>query len=98
MIVLSFDHCSFDQLKLSNHSLTGQGGDLQFSHESVVSIVHEQNIICCKTLICRQLFAGLRGGLLANENERKNISNDNFICQKGNWKFYQIALLLSWSH
>ena len=58
-IVLSFDHCSFDQLKLSNHSLTGWGSDLPFSHDSVVSIIaHEQNIICSKTLICRQLFPG----------------------------------------
>ena len=24
----------------------------------MVSIMHEQNIICSKTLICRQLFAG----------------------------------------
>jgi len=29
-----------------------------FSHESVLSITHEQNIIYSKTLICRQLFAG----------------------------------------
>ena len=35
-----------------------EGTDLPFSHESVVSITHEQNIICSKTLICRQLFAG----------------------------------------
>ena len=57
MIVLSFDHCSFDHLNvklLSNSS----GTDLQFSHESVVSITHKQNIICSKILICRQLFAG----------------------------------------
>ena len=58
IIVLSFDRCSFDQLKLSNHSLTGRGSDLPFSHESVASIAHEHNIICSKTLICRQLFAG----------------------------------------
>ena len=58
MIVLSFDHCSFDQLKMSNHTLTARGTDLPFSHKSVVSITHEQNIICSKTLICRQLFAG----------------------------------------
>ena len=59
-IVLSFDHCSFDQLKMSNHSLTAWGTDLPFSHKSVVSIVitHEQNIICSKTPLCRQLFAG----------------------------------------
>ena len=52
------DHCSFDQLKMSNHSLKGRGSDLPFSHKSVVSIAHEPNIICSKTLICRQLFAG----------------------------------------
>ena len=28
-----------------------------FSHKSVVSITHEQNVICSKTLIWRQLFA-----------------------------------------
>ena len=56
--VLSFGHRSFDQLNMSNHSLPARGTDLPFSHESVVSITHEQNIICIKTLICRQLFAG----------------------------------------
>ena len=35
-----------------------RGTDPPFSHKSVVSITHEQNIICSKTLICRQLFAG----------------------------------------
>ena len=45
---------------MSNHSA--------FSHKSMVSIMHEQNIICSKTqldsiaheqtIICRQLFAG----------------------------------------
>ena len=43
---------------MSNHPLTAQGSDLPFSHQTVVSITHEQNIICSKTLICRQLFAG----------------------------------------
>ena len=43
---------------MSNHSLTARGTDPPFSHKSVVSITHEQNIICSKTLICRQLFAG----------------------------------------
>ena len=28
------------------------------NYKSIVSITHEQNIICSKTLICRQLFAG----------------------------------------
>ena len=41
-----------------NHSLTAWGTDLPFSHKSVMSTAHEQNIICSKTLICRQLFAG----------------------------------------
>ena len=43
---------------MSNHSLTTRGTDLPFSHKSVMSTAHEQNIICSKTLICRQLFAG----------------------------------------
>ena len=43
---------------MSNHSLPAQGTDLPLSHKSVVSITHEQNISCSKTLICRQLFAG----------------------------------------
>ena len=34
------------------------GTDLPFSHESVVSITHENNIICSKTLICGQLYVG----------------------------------------
>ena len=52
-----FCHCSFDQLKMSNHS----------DSKSVVSIMYEQNIICSKmqldsialgqTIISRQLFA-----------------------------------------
>ena len=58
MIVLSFDHRSFDQLKMSNNSLTARGTDLPFSHKSVVSVTHEQDIICSKTIICVQLFAG----------------------------------------
>ena len=64
---------------MSNHCLTARGTDLPFSHKSVVSITHEQNIICSKTLICRQLFERERGGLLANEKEGKNISNDNIF-------------------
>ena len=43
---------------MSNHSLTARGTDLPFSRKSGISIAHEQNIICSKTLICRQLFAG----------------------------------------
>ena len=78
MIVLTFNHRSFDQLKMSNSSLTARGTDLPFSCKSVVSVTHEQNIICSKTLICGQLFeARSRGGLLVNEKEAKNTSNDN---------------------
>ena len=43
---------------MSNHSLPARGTDAPFSYESAVSITHEQNIICSKTLICRKLFAG----------------------------------------
>ena len=43
---------------MSNHSLTARETNPPFSHKSVVSFTHEQNIICSKTLICRQLFAG----------------------------------------
>ena len=43
---------------MSNHSLPAWGTDRPFLHESVVLITHKQNIICSKTLICRQLFAG----------------------------------------
>ena len=77
IIVLSFDRRSFDQLDMSNHSLPGQGTDLPFSHKSVVSIMHEQNIIGSKTLVFRQLFAG---HVVSSwpENEGKNQSNDNY--------------------
>ena len=62
---------------MSNQSLTARGTDLPFSHKSVVvSITHEQNIICNKTLICRQLFAGhVMGSWPMKSNE--NASNDN---------------------
>ena len=45
---------------MSNDSLPARGTDPPFSHKSVVSITHEQNIICSKTLIkfCRRLFEG----------------------------------------
>ena len=55
IIVLSFNHCSFDQLKMSNHSLTAWGIDPPFSHKSVVSITHEQNII---NFAAKHLFVG----------------------------------------
>ena len=40
------------------HSL--QGIEIRKKRENVfmISIAHEQNIICSKTIICRQLFAG----------------------------------------
>ena len=59
---------------MQNQSLTARATDLPFSHQSVVSITHKQNIICSKTLICRQLFAG---HVVANEKEGKTASNDN---------------------
>ena len=71
MIVISFGHCSFDQLKMLNHSLTAQGTNLPFSHKSTVSTMNEQNIICNKMLICRQLFAGQVMGFRPVEKERK---------------------------
>ena len=45
---------------MSNHSLPARGTDPPFSHESVVSITHEQNINCRS-----------RGELSANEKEGK---------------------------
>ena len=50
LFLSQYSHCSFDQLKMSNHSLTTRGPDLPFSHKSVISIAHEQNIICSKHL------------------------------------------------
>ena len=45
---------------MQNQSVTARATDLPFSHQSVVSITHEQNIICRS-----------RGGLSANEKEGK---------------------------
>ena len=42
---------------MSNHSMPAQGTDPPFLDKSIVLITHEQNIICRKTLICRQLLA-----------------------------------------
>ena len=55
-----FNNCfiSFTKPKKSKHFLTPWGTDLPFSHKSVVAIMQEQNIICSKTLIIRQLFSG----------------------------------------
>ena len=53
---------------MSNYYLSVQGSDLPFSHKSMVSITHGQNIICSKTqldsivqeqtIICKQFFVG----------------------------------------
>ena len=56
---------------MSNHSLVALGTNLAFSHKSVVSIMHEQNIICSKTLTCRQLFAGHVVGSLPMKKKEK---------------------------
>ena len=52
LIVLSFNHCSLDQLKMLNHSLTTGG------MESAIFTQERGFNICSRTLICRQLFAG----------------------------------------
>jgi len=60
------------------------------SPESVVSVMHEQSIICSitnlgsttheQTIICRQLFAGRsHDGFSANGKEEKNALNDIII-------------------
>ena len=49
-IIQSLNHCSFEQLNMSNHSLPVRGTDPPFSHKSVVSIM-----LLCKSRI---LFAG----------------------------------------
>ena len=74
-----YSHCSFHKLEMSQQSLTAQGTDLLFSHKSVVSITHEQNITCSKILICRQSFAG---HVLASRSMKRqeNVSNDNYFC------------------
>ena len=48
IIGLLFDHRSFDRLNMSNHSRPARGTDPPFSHKIVVSITHEQSIICSK--------------------------------------------------
>ena len=70
---------SFDQLNMSNHSLPVRGTDPPFSHKSIVSLTHEQNIICSKTLICRQLFTGQVVSSRPMKREGKNLSNDNTV-------------------
>ena len=57
-------------------ALAARGTDLPFSPKSVVSITHEQNIVCSETLICKQLIAGHMVG--SREMKRKeNVSNNN---------------------
>jgi len=46
-----------DQLNVLNPFLPAWGTNPPFLHKSMVSIMHEENIVCSKTLICRQLFA-----------------------------------------
>ena len=68
---------------MSNHSLTARGTDLPFSHKSVMSTSHAQNIICSKALICRQLFAGftcfLSVKLIPNFTRHHLITHTNII-------------------
>ena len=54
-LVLSLFFRSTKDVELFSNS---SGNRSAFSHKSVISVAHEQNIICSKTLICRQLFAG----------------------------------------
>ena len=67
------------------HSL--QGFEIPEKRENVymISIAHEQNVICSKTIICKQLFAGH----VANEKEGENTPNDN----NNNW--FVILIIVS---
>ena len=87
LIVLSFDHRSFDQLNMSNHSLPARGTDPPYSHKNVVSITHEQNIICSKTLICRQLVAGHVVSSWPMKKREEIHMNDNLCSQTENLKY-----------
>lgn len=67
------------------HTLTSQGSDLLFSHNSMhtATITHEQKVICSKThfiivgitqeltIICRKLFAGLVVGTRPMKGKKK---------------------------
>ena len=77
IIVLTFGHRSFDQLNVSNHSLPARGTDPPFSHKSVLSITHEQNIILQLNTYLLAVICRSRGELSADEKEGKNTSNDN---------------------
>ena len=66
---------------MSNHSLLAQGTDAPFSHESIVSITHEQNIICKKNTCLKAVICRSHAELSANEKKGKNTWNDNrFYC------------------
>ena len=68
---------------MSNHSLPAGGTDPPFSHKSVVSITHERNIICSKTLICRQLLAGhIVSSRPIERKEKIHRMITRFICRK----------------
>ena len=62
---------------MSNHSLPARGTDPPFSHESVVSIAHEQYIFRSKTLICRELSAGHVVSSRSMKRKEKSTSNVN---------------------
>jgi len=66
---------------MSNPSLPARGTALPFSHKSIVSITHEQNIICNTTLICRQLFAG---HVVSSQSLKKKEK----IHRMGLWQYY----------
>ena len=64
---------------MSNHSLPARGITIPFSHKSEVSVTYEQNIICRKTLISRQLFAGHVVSSRLMKRKEKNTSYDDSI-------------------
>ena len=86
IIVLSFNpgcfHSILPVLLINlSQSVTARGTDLPFSHISVVSITHEQNII---TLICRQLFADHMVGCQPTQRMEKmhQMINTNIFREK----------------
>ena len=74
----------------------------------MVLVTHEQNIICSKTLICRQLFASqVVGSRPIKWKEMENTSNDNYYycgClsfgQESCWSSVseKVAALISYKH
>ena len=89
--ITEFNNCCIIRLPVLfsylNRSDSSSNPIFHFSHKSVVSITHEQNIICSKThihgttheqtIICRQLFAGHVVGSQPVKRKEKNASNDN---------------------